>query len=182
MELTFAERFERRAMSREEFDRLPDGVRAEWVDGVALLSPPASGDHNGVGLEIAVTLRQAFPGTIIRYERGLDLPTGTLRIPDLAVQRVRDDKHWSPEVPVLVVEILSPSTRTEDLFRKPDDYRLAGVQQYWIVDRTARTLTALVNAGERWDIGLSLTDDQPTGSVTVADLGTVELDLDALLA
>ena len=182
MELAVAERYERRPMSRHEFDRLPDGVRAEYVDGIALMSPPASGDHNGIGGELYVLLRQAFPGAVVRYERGLALPTGTLRIPDIAVQRSRDDEVWSTDPPVLVAEVLSPSTRGEDLFHKPDDYRLAGIEQYWIVDGAARTLTVLVNAGDHWDIGLNLTDDDPTGSVEVADLGAVELDLAALLA
>lgn len=182
MEIAYVERFERRVMPREEFDRLPEKVRAEYVDGVAIMTPPSTGGHNVLGLNVAVALRAAFPGTFITYERGIELPTGTLRIPDIAVQRVGADDHWSPEVPVLVVEILSPTTRDEDLFRKPDDYLRSGIAQYWIVDRAARTLTVLVNAGDHWDIGLSLTDDDPTGAVQVADLGTVELDLTALLA
>lgn len=181
LETSFVERFERRIMSREDFDRLPPEVRAEYVDGVALMSPPSTGGHNATGLNIALVLREALAGTFITYERGIELPTGALRIPDLAVQRARDDEHWSPDVPVLVVEILSPSTRSEDLFRKTDDYRRSGISHYWIVDRTARTLTVLVNEGDHWDIGLSLSDGQPRGSVTVADLGTVDLDLSDLL-
>ncbi len=175
------ERLERTPMSRADFDALPDGVRAEYVDGVAIVSPPARGRHQGVGVNLLVALRAALPGTFITYERGLALSTGTLRIPDLAVQRVGDDEHWSPEIPVLVVEILSPSTRDEDLFRKASDYQRAGIGQYWVVDRVARTLTVLVNAGVHWDIGLALTEERPTGSITVSDLGEVELDLSALL-
>ena len=40
MEIAYVERFERRVMPREEFDRLPEKVRAEYVDGVALVAPP----------------------------------------------------------------------------------------------------------------------------------------------
>ncbi|HWJ11554.1 MAG TPA: Uma2 family endonuclease, partial [Nocardioides sp.] len=109
-------------------------------------------------------------------------PSGTLRIPDVTVQRVRDDAHWSEQVPVVAVEILAATTRGEDLFRKTDDYRRAGIEQYWIVDRTVRTVTVLVNAGEDWDIASTLTDDEPTASVDVADLGAVDLDLADLLA
>ena len=182
MEIAYVERFERRVMSREEFDRLPDEVRAEYVDGVALMSPPAAGGHQDIALNAAFVLRQALPLSVVRCDAGFALPSGTLRVPDIAVQRVRDDEYWSTEVPVLVVEILSPTTRDEDLFRKPDDYLRSGIAQYWIIDRAASTLTALVNAGDRWDIGLSLTDVDPTGSIEVADLGRVELDLSALLA
>lgn len=181
METAYVERFERRAMSRSEFDRLPDLVRAEYVDGAALMTPPSSGGHNEVGLNVAVVLRSALPGTFVTYERGIQLPTGTLRIPDITVQRVGGDDRWSTEIPVLVVEILSPSTRDEDLFRKTDDYRRSGFAHYWIVDRVARSLTVLVNAREHWDVALTLTDDHPTGTVTVDDVGTVALDLSVLL-
>lgn len=182
MEVGFAARFERVAMPRHEFDRLPREVRAEYADGVALVSPPASGDHNGIGGEVYLALRLAFPSAVVRYERGLALPTGTLRIPDIAVQLVRDDAVWSANIPVLVAEVLSPSTRSEDLFRKTDDYLRSGISQYWIVDDAARTLTVLANAGEHWDIALTLSDDAPTATVEVADLGTVDLDLSDLLA
>lgn len=182
MEQPTLDRLERVPMSRADFDALPDEVRAEYVEGVALVSPPARGAHQDVGATVLVILRQALPGATVRSEPGFALPSGSLRVPDLAVQRVRDDEHWSPEVPVLVVEILSPSTRDEDLFRKTNDYRRAGIGQYWVIDRLARTLTVLVNAGEHWDIALALTDERPTGSIAVADLGEVELDLSAVLA
>ncbi|MEV5000680.1 Uma2 family endonuclease [Nocardioides sp. LML1-1-1.1] len=175
------ERLERTPMSRADFDALPEGVRAEYVDGVAIMSPPARGRHQDVTGNVLVALRQALPGAVVRTEAGFALPSGSLRVPDISVQVVRDDEHWSPEVPVLVVEILSPSTREEDLFRKATDYRRAGIAQYWVVDRVARTLSVLVNAGEEWDIGLALTEERPTGSIAVADLGEVELDLSALL-
>ena len=44
-------------------------------------------------------------------------------------------------VPDLVVEILSPSTRSRDLGRKMRRYAAAGVRHYWVADPRARTLT-----------------------------------------
>lgn len=182
MEHTTLDRLERVPMSREEFDALPEGVRAEYVDGVAVMAPPSTGDHNGVGVELAVALRAAFPAAFVRYERGLELPSGRLRIADVAVSTVRDDLVWSTTMPVIVIEILSPTTQREDLFRKTDDYRRAGIQQYWIVDRSRRELTVLGNAGDAWETLLELDEKTPRGEVTVADLGTVALDLDQLLS
>lgn len=88
---------------------------------------------------------------------------------------------WSTNLPVIVVEILSGSTRNEDLFLKTDDYRRAGIAQYWIIDGAEPSLIALVNASDHWEIGLALTDADPTGSIDVADLGEVTLDLPVLL-
>lgn len=175
------EDLERIPMSRGQFDELPDEVRAEYVDGVAIVSPTARGGHNATGVNVALALRTAYPDAFVTYERGLELPDGRLRIPDMALQRDGDDDLWSTTMPLLVVEILSPSTRDEGLFRKTDDYRLAGIDQYWIIDRTSRMLTVLVNAGERWDIALALSKEHPTGTIELADLGPIELDLTALL-
>lgn len=36
--------------------------------------------------------------------------------------------------PTLVVEVLSPSTRSKDLIRKLELYRACGIMEYWIVD------------------------------------------------
>ena len=36
--------------------------------------------------------------------------------------------------PELVIEILSPSNAGDDIFKKYNQYRLAGVKEYWIVD------------------------------------------------
>jgi prevent-host-death family protein len=37
-------------------------------------------------------------------------------------------------VPTLVVEVLSPSTRSKDMLKKLDLYKQCGVREYWIVD------------------------------------------------
>ncbi|GJM82530.1 hypothetical protein HMSSN139_50260 [Paenibacillus sp. HMSSN-139] len=36
--------------------------------------------------------------------------------------------------PQLVVEVLSPSTRSKDLIKKLDLYSVCGVKEYWVVD------------------------------------------------
>lgn len=43
--------------------------------------------------------------------------------------------------PALVVEILSPSTRTRDREIKRQLYDRAGVREYWLVDPAAKTIT-----------------------------------------
>jgi Uma2 family endonuclease len=44
-------------------------------------------------------------------------------------------------VPVLAVEILSPSDTQEQIEEKVDDYLLAGVQLVWVIDPHDRTVT-----------------------------------------
>ena len=50
-----------------------------------------------------------------------------------------------PAVPVLAVEVLSPSTRLVDLTLKRARYEAAGCPSYWVVDPDALTLTT-------WDL------------------------------
>ena len=47
--------------------------------------------------------------------------------------------------PLLIVEILSPSTRSEDRIVKRAKYRTEGLAWYWIVDLDALTLEVLQN-------------------------------------
>jgi Uma2 family endonuclease len=53
-------------------------------------------------------------------------------------------KFW--EGADLVVEVLSESNREEDLETKRAEYARAEIPEYWIVDRTARTITILTLA------------------------------------
>jgi Uma2 family endonuclease len=61
----------------------------------------------------------------------------------------RDDWGKFPN-PILVVEILSPSSAHADRFVKRRRFQLAGIAEYWIVDLDGRAI-------ERWKPG----DDRP---------------------
>lgn len=92
------------------------------------------------------------------------------------------DGSWADEAPVLVVEVLSPSTRREDSIRKAAEYLEAGISLYWMVDREQRTLTVLGAGAEEWDVLLELDDATPDGSVSIGDHGEVALSLRGVLA
>lgn len=64
--------------------------------------------------------------------------------PDLVVICDKDqvDEHGKYQgTPTLVVEVLSPSTRSRDVIQKLDLYRACGVQEYWIVDPMKKQVT-----------------------------------------
>ena len=91
------------------------------------------------------------------------------------------DPLFAEETPLVVVEVLSRSTRTEDLLRKSVEYQRAGVGQYWILDRDAGTLTALIRGDDGWELGLELDAASPRGQIGVGEHGSVALDLEWLL-
>jgi Uma2 family endonuclease len=168
-------------MSLEDYFALPEGTRAEWVDGEVIVSPPPHLRHQAAGSRLLAVLASALPGLAVLYEPGVRIGADKYRIPDLAVLRSVEDAVFAEQTPVLVVEILSASSRGEDTLRKSAEYAAAGVGQYWIVDRDHYSLTVLGNNGAGWDLLLELGEGEPTGSVAVGDDGTVELDLAELL-
>ena len=80
---------------------------------------------------------------------------GSERHPDLAAYLTpppeeEDDQFWVRWVPEIVVEVVSPSSRTRDYDEKPEEYLRFGVKEYWIVDADIRTLTVLRRSRSRW--------------------------------
>ncbi|HCB03364.1 MAG TPA: hypothetical protein DEQ43_03770 [Nocardioides bacterium] len=70
-----------------------------------------------------------------RCRSNLVLWTGDILEPDMTVlSRDDPDATYVTEIPRLVVEILSPSSRRRDVGDKRTAYRDAGVPSYWVID------------------------------------------------
>lgn len=173
---------ERWPMSFEEFLELPEHVHAEWIDGVAVVTPAAKRPHQRIGRRLANLIEAACPELEVDMETGVQVGPQRFRVPDVSALATWDGEQlFTQETPVLVAEVLSPSTRREDLLRKTDEYRRAGIDQYWIVDPDEPSLTVLRNDGDAWSIVLDLDEASPTGEITVGEYGVVAVDLTALL-
>ena len=173
---------QRLRMSWDDYLALPDDVRAEWVDGEVVVSPRPSRAHGRAVARVSAVLVAALPDADVIAESGVHLPGNRLRGPDVMVARPESgDATWVEPPPLLVVEVLSPSTRREDLVRKGPEYAEGAVGQFWVVDPEARAIDVYVNAGGRWDLLLHLDDGSPTGEVDVAEHGVVFLDLAEIL-
>jgi Uma2 family endonuclease len=53
--------------------------------------------------------------------------------------------------PFLVVEVVSPSTKTDDYRSKRSEYGLLGIAEYWIVDPISQKVTLCVLEHEFYD-------------------------------
>ena len=169
-------------MTWEQFLELPEKPKAEWVAGVAVISPTfESVAHGGAVVRVMTCLSNALPDLYVLGRCGVVLPDDRLRTPDGVVVTGMDDGDWVERVPVLVVEVLSRSSWTEDMVIKSTEYARAGVGQYWTVDPDERTIEVDENGDGLWRARLRLSEAAPTGSVQVGDFGTVELDLRDLL-
>lgn len=172
---------ERRRMSWEDYLALPEYPRAEWVDGEVVMTPLGSVKHQWVSRRLAKHLERHLPDLFVFDAINLKLPHNRLRIPDGAAFESMPTGLAAEVVPVLVVEVLSPSTRGEDLMRKAPEYASAGIAQYWVVDLEDSSIEVSTNVDGRWEVSVRIDRRTPTGEVVVGEHGTVPLDLDDLL-
>lgn len=82
--------------------------------------------------------------------------------PDVLVGRIGDFTEKDlPAPPVLVVEVLSPSTALIDLNTKKAVYERLGVADYWVIDPHEPRLTAYQLADGRYQEWASVAGSQP---------------------
>ena len=129
--------------TRAEYDRLPEDFRAELVDGDLLKMGPPTVEHQRVLMRVLEALtRAAGWDRVLPGPAGFAVDAQTVLVPDalvLAAPPPADAKDVSAAV--LVVEVLSPSTAARDRGVKADKYLGAGVEEVWLVDPAARTVT-----------------------------------------
>jgi len=130
----------------DAYEFLPEsGIRRhEVIDGELFVSPEATWRHQRRIFDLAMVLDAACPSHLRVSGGPINLDIGARRHlePDLAVKRVEDFDR-AESVPLLVVEVLSPSNWRHDAHRKREVYRELGVPSYWLVDPLESTVTVL---------------------------------------
>lgn len=120
-----------------------EGQLIEWVNGEALIMPSPNPEHQRL-LRFLSTLLDLFvnyfalgevfyaPMTVKLWENG------PARQPDLLIVASNQSQQMTSKrfegAPALAVEIVSPSSVTEDYQRKYAEYEQAGVREYWLID------------------------------------------------
>lgn len=134
-----------------DLDALPDdGLRYELVDGVLLVSPAPRVLHQLAQAELLVLLHAAAPSHLRVLGAPLDITFSTTRRlqPDLVVLDREQLRGATVDgLPLLAVEVLSPSTRATDLTLKRHVFEQAGVESYWMLDPDVPSLTVLEHVG-----------------------------------
>ncbi len=128
----------------DDLEALPDDLlRYELVDGVLLVSAAPSEDHQIAQFELSHLLRSAVPTDLRVLVAPFDVRFGPRRLlqPDIVV--LARDRTVQPRTPVLVVEVLSPSTCAVDLVLKRHLFEQGGIPSCWLVDPLSPSLTVL---------------------------------------
>ncbi|WP_308163449.1 Uma2 family endonuclease [Nocardia alni] len=137
-----------------DYIALPEDDLTHWElqEGILVMSPSPTPEHNLAFSELHFQLRAQLPSELISIPADVDLDLqldgpdepATIRRPDIVVvTRTEFDRRRSEggilraSGAVLVVEFVSPGTRRRDRTIKRYEYADAGIPNYWIVDLTS---------------------------------------------
>jgi Uma2 family endonuclease len=133
-------------MTYEEFlEWAPQSRIAEWVAGEAIIMPPPSLRHQDV-IRFLVTLLSWFVedrdlGRVFFAPIQMRLTTSG-REPDIlfvAAEHYSRLRSLYLDGPAdLVVEVISPDSRSRDHVEKFREYQQAGIPEYWLIDPARR--------------------------------------------
>ncbi len=128
---------------------LPDGERAELIDGKIYYMAPPTRKHQ----EILSFLHAAIYNHITKNKGECKVYPAPFAVflfaddskylePDISVicDTGKLDEHGCKGAPDWIIEIVSPSSRPMDYYTKLSLYRSAGVREYWIVDPMKQTI------------------------------------------
>ncbi len=141
---------QKKIYTTDDIFALPDGERAELIDGNIYYMSPPSRKHQDISGELFETIRE-----YIKSNNGSFKPYTA----PFAVFLNEDDRNYvEPDISVIcdpnklndkggvgapdwIVEIVSPSSRRMDYTTKLFKYRTAEVREYWIVDSDKNRVT-----------------------------------------
>ena len=155
----------------EDIFALPDGERAELIDGKIYYMAPPTRTHQRLLLALSRKIAdyiearggscEVFPAPFAVF---LEEDDRNYLEPDISVicDPAKLDEKGCHGAPDWIIEIVSPSNRSRDYFIKLFKYKSAGVREYWIVDPAAGQIMVYHLAeetGERYAFG----EDVPVG-------------------
>ena len=119
-----------------ESGQLDDSPGYELIDGVLIQVPAPSPEHQYAQTALLERFFAARATDMRVLAAPFDiLSEDTAVQPDIVVIRRTPVRHeYLEEIPMLAVEILSPSTALRDVNTKFKRYERAGIASYWVVD------------------------------------------------
>jgi Uma2 family endonuclease len=143
----------------EDILALPEGKRAELLDGKIYYMASPSVTHQRILMELSVEIHnyikskgggpcEVFPApfaVFLNNDRDYVEPDIVV-ICDPDKLKKGDGCHGSPDG---VIEIVSPSSASHDYVRKSAVYADTGVREYWIVDPQSQTVN-VYSAGDEF--------------------------------
>ncbi len=161
--------------SLEQYEALPEDVRAEVFDGEIYDMASPSEDHQIISMELSTILNtyiKSKKGACRVFHAPFDVKLNdnplTIVQPDLMIicDRSKLDGKRCNGAPDFIIEIVSPGNPADDYIRKLFYYKNFLVREYWIVDPRRKTVT--VNFFEKNIVSVPYTFDS-TVKVNIFD-------------
>ena len=139
-----------RTYTAEDYWNLPDGRRAELINGQLYDMAPPGFKHQKLVMELGATIRN-----YVKSQKGscevipapfavnLNADDTTYVEPDVSVicDPAKITDRGCCGAPDLVIEVVSPGSRKMDYGTKMNLYMNAGVREYWIIDPSMNRTT-----------------------------------------
>jgi len=165
--------FQESLITGEELYRMPDLGRCELVDGRIVPLSPTGRPHGRVGARLAAHLLLFVEshdlGEVLATDAGVYTRRNpdTVRAPDIMFishDRLAGCKEegYLNVTPEIVVEVLSPTDRKEQVAKKIEEYFAAKVLRVWVLDFKRRQILVYRSETDVQQLGLgdALTDDE----------------------
>ena len=129
----------------EDIYELPDGVRAELIDGQIYYMAAPTRTHQRISMALSRMIGNYIESKGVACEIyaapfGIFLNNDEKNYyePDISVicDSSKLDEKGCHGAPDWIIEIVSPGNKMMDYFKKLFHYQAAGVREYWIVDPT----------------------------------------------
>jgi len=132
-------------------------IRHEYVAGQAYAMTGASRHHNLISVALCAALHNHLRGGPCRvYMADLKVRVEDMFFyPDLLVSCTASGHDYYETAPVLVVEVLSPSTEARDRMEKRLTYqRLPSLKEYVLMSQEAMRIEVFRRTEEGWEVEL----------------------------
>lgn len=150
---------------------LPDKERAELIDGKIYYMAPPSRKHQDILFSLSRKIADYIDSKnggrkiyLAPFAVFLNADNKTYVEPDISV--ICDSSKLNDKgcvgAPDWIIEIVSPSSRKMDCYKKLFKYHAAGVRNYWIVDPDKRIVTVYDFEHDNME-EYSFGDDVPVG-------------------
>ena len=154
----------------EDIYTLPDGERAELIDGEIYYMAPPSTKHQALLMDLSYQIKD-----YIKHNNG---KCDVLPAPFAVFLNEDDINYVEPDISVIcdknklnekgcngapdwIIEIVSPSTSSLDYGIKLFKYRTAGVREYWIINPMTHTINVYDLESEKGTYQYNFDDNIP---------------------
>ncbi|MBI4861726.1 MAG: Uma2 family endonuclease [Candidatus Riflebacteria bacterium] len=160
----------------KEYQQLPDdGIRYEVLEGEIVMTPAPEPKHQTASVNLLFEMESwrrdgggGGEGMFFTAPVDVILAFDTIVQPDLVYIRgeraktlVKKQIHGAPD---LVVEIFRKARAERDRITKLQIYQRFSIQEYWLVDLDARSVTILTLSEDGYEVFASGTGDTKLGS------------------